>query len=374
MNRLLTERIEIEWNDDLRKVYQRFPSVIRSKFWPDIAKMALSGDVEGAMSKARELEDKSVTARIENSSANALRIKRVALFKRLAQAERALRVMFNRLGDALEKKVAKRADSVGKIPSLNDEIDATAVELRREMKKWIRGVVRDATLMGLKNPGEAFQDSFKNAKEALSIIDIEHLLIQEARRIPLKKVGVRKAKIRTTTQKFRGITKRIMKTILATNLTGQDPRERIVELTTRMRNEMRRTLASGIAQGKPPATIARSIKKFISPQIVTAVQRGEVLPRGIYRSTFKNAMRIARTEANKAYTHASAEWAKDKSFIKGIKVTLSPAHGKTDICDSLVARGEMTPEEFQNVIPAHPHCMCYPTYVYEDRFLDKEAA
>lgn len=374
MTLLLEAKQKVKWNDALRKIYTRYPSAYRSKAWPEIVQMALSGDVDGAKAKAKEVEDGSVSARIENSSANALRLKRVALFARFSRAERQLRVIFNRLGDALEKKVAKKATGVGKIPSINKEIDLVTKELRRELNKWLRSVIKDSALLGLKNPGEAFEDSFKAAKEGLRIVAIESFLIAEARKIPLKNVGNSKAKINTTTQKFRGITQRVVKTILTSNLSGQDPRDRVVELTQRMRNEMRRVLANDIAQGKGPDATARDIKKFISPQIVKAVERGEVVPRGTYRSTFKNAMRIARTEGNKAYTHASAEWAKGKSFIKGIQVTLSPMHGETDICDEYAAKGVLSPDEFKSLIPAHPHCMCYPTYIYEDRFLDKEAA
>jgi hypothetical protein len=90
----------------------------------------------------------------------------------------------------------------------------------------------------------------------------------------------------------------------------------------------------------------------------------------VYASPYKNALRVARTEAGRAYTNASAEFAKDKRWITGVRVTLSPAHEYGTGCDCEDREGDMmTPEEFQDEVPFHPNCMCFPTYEIDPDFL-----
>lgn len=87
--------------------------------------------------------------------------------------------------------------------------------------------------------------------------------------------------------------------------------------------------------------------------------------RGVYRSSYKNAMRLARTETNMAYRAADCERWKEMEFVRGFRVVLSKNHPCDDICNDLSAadendtsgRGEY-PKGF--VFKGwHPHCYCY---------------
>lgn len=59
--------------------------------------------------------------------------------------------------------------------------------------------------------------------------------------------------------------------------------------------------------------------------------------RGVYRSSYKNAMRLARTETNMAYRTADQERWRQLDFVIGYRVVLSDNHPEPDICNDLSA-------------------------------------
>ncbi len=86
--------------------------------------------------------------------------------------------------------------------------------------------------------------------------------------------------------------------------------------------------------------------------------------RGVYKSAYKNAMRVTRTETNMAYRRADFERWQKMDFVLGIRIELSHQHPKQDICDAM--EGDY-PKGFY-FGGWHPHCFCYakPILVSED--------
>lgn len=91
--------------------------------------------------------------------------------------------------------------------------------------------------------------------------------------------------------------------------------------------------------------------------------------RGVYRSSYMNARRLAATEGNIAYrTSDHTRW-QQMDFVVGIEIHLSNNHtckgrdGKPhpfhDICDELQGR---YPKDFK-FTGWHPHCRCYATSI-----------
>lgn len=85
--------------------------------------------------------------------------------------------------------------------------------------------------------------------------------------------------------------------------------------------------------------------------------------RGVYRSSFMNARRLAVTETNMAYRAADFERWQQMDFVVGIEIRLSNNHSCKgvppgtfhDICDELAGR---YPKEFK-FTGWHPHCRCH---------------
>lgn len=93
--------------------------------------------------------------------------------------------------------------------------------------------------------------------------------------------------------------------------------------------------------------------------------------RGVYRSSYKNAMRLTRTETNMAYRTADQERWRQLDFVIGYRVVLSDNHPEPDICNDLSAkRGEkgsrgVYPKDF--VFKGwHPQCRCYVVPILAD--------
>ncbi|MGL5913710.1 MAG: hypothetical protein ACRCZB_06045, partial [Bacteroidales bacterium] len=81
---------------------------------------------------------------------------------------------------------------------------------------------------------------------------------------------------------------------------------------------------------------------------------------GVYRSSYKNARRLAATETNIAYRTSDYERWQDLDFVVGIEIRLSNNHTLngvpfTDICDELSGR---YPKDFK-FSGWHPHCRCH---------------
>ena len=83
---------------------------------------------------------------------------------------------------------------------------------------------------------------------------------------------------------------------------------------------------------------------------------------GVYKSSAKNAMRVARTETNMAYRRADNERWKRMDFVLGQRIQLSNSHPVRDICDTLA--GDY-PKEF--IFEGwHPQCFCFVTPILMD--------
>jgi len=83
---------------------------------------------------------------------------------------------------------------------------------------------------------------------------------------------------------------------------------------------------------------------------------------GVYKSSAKNAMRVARTETNIAYRRSDNERWQQMDFVLGQRIQLSKKHPKADICDNL--QGDY-PVEF--VFEGwHPQCFCFVTPILMD--------
>jgi len=153
--------------------------------------------------------------------------------------------------------------------------------------------------------------------------------------------------------------------------------------TNQFKNEIEMGLDIGIREGKDAASIARSIQQYLQypdmlfrrvkdehgvfqlSQRAAAFHPGQ----GVYRSSYKNALRLAATETNIAYRTADHERWQDLDFIVGIEVHLSNNHtilnhkkervALFDICDELQGR---YPKEFK-FVGWHPNCRCIATTI-----------
>ena len=163
--------------------------------------------------------------------------------------------------------------------------------------------------------------------------------------------------------------------------------DRVWRYTNQFKNEIEMGLDVGIREGQSAATIARSIQQYLQypdmlfrrvkdehgvfqlSQRAASFHPGQ----GVYRSSYKNALRLAATETNIAYRTADHERWQDLDFIVGIEIHLSNNHTVLnhkkervplfDICDELQGR---YPREFK-FVGWHPNCRCIATQVFKTK-------
>lgn len=141
----------------------------------------------------------------------------------------------------------------------------------------------------------------------------------------------------------------------------------------------------GIRRGQAAVDMARDLKSYLQhPDMLFRRVRDEhgnlhlsqaakqFHPgQGVYRSSFKNARRLAATETNMAYRTADYLRMQEQDFVVGIEIHLSNNHtclgrdGKPhefyDICDELQGK---YPKDFQ-FTGWHPHCRCFVTTIHK---------
>ncbi len=148
--------------------------------------------------------------------------------------------------------------------------------------------------------------------------------------------------------------------------------DRVWKLTVQTRDQLETFIAEGLTEGRSAVSLAGDLKKYlqdpdkrfrrvrnkVTGKLMTSAPGENYHPgRGVYRSSYKNALRLARNEINIAYRTADIERRKNLPFVTGIKINLSPAHPAYDICDEL--QGEY-PKEFV-FTGWHVNCLCFTT-------------
>ncbi|MCL1932759.1 MAG: hypothetical protein FWF53_02955 [Candidatus Azobacteroides sp.] len=156
--------------------------------------------------------------------------------------------------------------------------------------------------------------------------------------------------------------------------------ERVWNLSKNFKSEIETIVQNGMKEGKSAEQLSKELRKYLNEpdklfRRVRNKETGELElseaakkykpGRGVYRSAYKNAMRLAGTEIHAAYCRA--EWEKFQSDpqVTGIRISLSNNHTcinpKTgrpepfyDICDELA--GEY-PKSFLWT-GWHPQCRC----------------
>lgn len=171
---------------------------------------------------------------------------------------------------------------------------------------------------------------------------------------------------------------------------GLNLSDRVWNYTNQFKGEIEMGLDCGIREGLDAASMARQLQQYlVHPDMLFRRVRDEhgILRlsqraaqyhpgQGVYRSSYKNARRLAATETNIAYRTADHDRWQQFDFVVGIRIELSNNHtclnakGKPvpffDICDEL--KGEY-PKEFK-FVGWHPHCRCIATAITKT---DKES-
>lgn len=155
---------------------------------------------------------------------------------------------------------------------------------------------------------------------------------------------------------------------------GMNLSRRVWNLTQQFKSELELALELGMGEGKSAAALSRDIRKYlVEPnklfrrvrdksgalrlsKAAAAYHPGQ----GVYRSSYKNALRMTATENNIAYRTADHNRWQALPFVIGIEIHISNNHPTEDICD--LFDGKRFPKDFK-FTGWHPWCRCYAVSV-----------
>nr|DAP16450.1 MAG TPA: putative head morphogenesis protein [Caudoviricetes sp.] len=157
---------------------------------------------------------------------------------------------------------------------------------------------------------------------------------------------------------------------------------RVWNLSKQYRTEIEMALDIAISEGTPANELASTLKKYLrNPDSLFRRYRDKngVLQlskkakeyqsgQGVYRSAYKNAERLARTEINIAYRKADIERWQSMDMIAGYEIKRSRHPYSCEICDMMKG---VYPKSFVWV-GNHPNCRCYMTPIFKDDLKGKE--
>lgn len=162
----------------------------------------------------------------------------------------------------------------------------------------------------------------------------------------------------------------------ARKIAGMGLSQRVWALTKTAKQELELALDLGIGEGKSAAELSRDIRKYLNEPnklfrrvrdkkgILRLSKAAQMYHpgRGVYRSSYKNALRLTQTEINMAYRSSDHERWNQTDWITGVRVSLSNNHTLNglpfhDICDDVQG---VYPKDFK-FVGWHPKCRCHAT-------------
>ena len=160
-----------------------------------------------------------------------------------------------------------------------------------------------------------------------------------------------------------------MNAFFARKQDGLDLSQRIWKYIGQAKEELELALDLGLGEGLSADELSRAVREFLhEPKklfrrvrnkhgnlVLSNAAKAYHPGKGVYRSSYRNAERLTRTETNMAYRTADITRWQQMDFIIGYEVKLSKNHPVNDICDELAGK---YPKTF--VFKGwHPNCRCY---------------
>lgn len=158
---------------------------------------------------------------------------------------------------------------------------------------------------------------------------------------------------------------------------GLNLSERVWNITDTFHKEVETAMDIALRDGTPANRLATDIKQYLKhpDKLFRRVRdehgqlqlskRAKVFHpgAGVYRSSYKNARRLAVTETNMAYHKADNERWRKLDFVLGYEVQVSGTN--PNICPLCVELAGKYPKEFE-FVGWHPHCRCHAVPILED--------
>lgn len=150
---------------------------------------------------------------------------------------------------------------------------------------------------------------------------------------------------------------------------GLNLSQKVWKYTGQFKEEMELALSASLGQGDSASTVSRHVRQYLREpdrlfrrirdaegNLKLSKRAAAYHPgRGEYRSSYKNAMRLTRTETNMAYRAADCDRWSRIPFVVGMEVKRSNNPFGCEVCEALKGK---YPKDFV-FTGWHPQCRCY---------------
>lgn len=167
-----------------------------------------------------------------------------------------------------------------------------------------------------------------------------------------------------------------VKTLTERVVGGMNLSERVWSISDTFYNEVESAMDIALRDGTPAPRLAKELKQYLKyPDKLFRRVRDEhgrlQLSRnarqfhpgqGVYRSSYKNARRLAVTETNMAYHAADNERWRQLDFVLGYEVQVSGTN--PNVCPLCMELAGKYPKDFE-FVGWHPHCRCHAVPILE---------
>lgn len=158
---------------------------------------------------------------------------------------------------------------------------------------------------------------------------------------------------------------------------GMDLSKRVWKYTDQFKDQLELALDAGLGEGRSADQLSRDVRQNLKDPnrlfrrvrdkhgnlVLSKAAKAFHPGQGVYRSSYKNAMRLTRSEINMAYREADWQRWQQLDFVVGIEIHRSKnIVCDCPLCDRLAGK---YPKQFK-FKGWHPQCMCYVTPVLMD--------
>lgn len=160
--------------------------------------------------------------------------------------------------------------------------------------------------------------------------------------------------------------------------------DKVWKNTRQFKSNLELALEVSIGKGESAASIAQNVTKYLNdedklfrrvrehPDGALRLSKSAKVyhpGQGRYRSSYKNALRLASNETNFSYESSQQEKRKQQDFIVGIEIRVSPRHNISDDKGGIQCyylQGKY-PKDFDWTYKWHVNCRCYSINILKPR-------
>lgn len=270
----------------------------------------------------------------------------------VALQNRQLYTLYQKYADSMAKELA-RAEKGGSIPAgkatyLNDEVKQSIPPFRK--------AISGSIVRGISN---SVDYGFKTQILAMNAAGIANRLIQ----LGTSFIGKDGQVVRWDAGKetflqsaWSRMNKDAVNAVIAWKPGGIAFSDRVWDVTWTVQKKTMGIIQNGIANGTSAANLSRELRKYLlQPETLRGKALRDYQPGvGVYKSAYKNAMRLASTELNRAFNEATVRYGRRKDWIEGF-IWRPGSYDPCDQCDPFIDK--FFPKDEAPQLPLHPHCL-----------------